>query len=58
MPKKELAIFVAVDLILVAAAILAAFRHVKIIYVILFFFILSAINGMFLIVTLVRRPRL
>jgi hypothetical protein len=58
MPKKELAIFVVVDLILVAAAILAAFRHVKIVYVILFFFILSAINGMFLIVTLVRRPRI
>ena len=56
MPKKELAIFVVIDVVLVVAAIVAAFHHVKIIYVILGFFVLSAINGVFLIVTMVKRP--
>jgi hypothetical protein len=57
MPKKELAIFVVIDLILVVAAIVAAFRHVKIVYVISAFFVLSAVNGVVLIVTVVKRPR-
>ena len=55
MPKKELAIFVIVDVILVLAAIMAAIRHVKIAYVIGAFALLSVINGLFLIVTVVRR---
>ena len=57
-PKENFAIFVIVDVILVVAAIIAAFRHVKILYVILAFFVLSAINGLFLIVAVVRRPRI
>ena len=55
MPKKELSIFVVIDLVLVALAIIAAFRHVKILYVVLTFALLSVINGIFLIVTLVRK---
>ena len=56
MPKKELAVFVVIDVILVVAAIVAAFHHVQILYVIAGFFVLSAINGVFLIVTVVKRP--
>jgi hypothetical protein len=56
MPKKEIAIFVVIDIILVAAAIVAAFRHVKILYVIVAFAVLSVLNGLILIITLVRRP--
>jgi hypothetical protein len=55
MPKKEIAIFVVIDVILVAAAIVAAFRHVKILYVIVAFAVLSVLNGLILIITLVRR---
>ena len=55
MPKKELAIFVIVDVILVVAAVVAAIRHVKIAYVIGAFALLSVINGLLLIVTVVRR---
>jgi hypothetical protein len=55
MPKKQLAVFVVVDLILVVAAIVAALRHVKILYVMLGFIAFSVINGIFLIVTVVRR---
>lgn len=57
MPKRELTIFVVIDLLLVAAVLIAVFHHVKILYVILVFFILSAINGLFLIFAVVRRPR-
>lgn len=56
MPKKELAIFVIVDVVLVIAAIIAAFRHVKIVYVLFGFLVLSVINGILLIVTTVRKP--
>ena len=55
MPKKQLAIFVIVDLILVAAVLVAVFHHLKIVYVMLAFIVLSVINGIFLIVTVVRR---
>lgn len=55
MPKKQLALFVIVDLLLVAAAIVAALRHVKVLYVMLGFIAFSVINGIFLIVTVVRR---
>jgi hypothetical protein len=54
MPKKQIAIFVVVDLILVIAALVAVFRHVKILYVLLAFTFLSVMNGIFLIVTVVK----
>jgi hypothetical protein len=54
MPKKQIAIFVVVDLILVVAVLVAVFRHVKILYVLLAFTFLSVINGIFLIVTVVK----
>ena len=57
MPKKELAIFVIIDLILVAAAIIAAFQHVKVLYIIVVFALLTVINGLVLIVSLVKQPR-
>ena len=57
MPKKELAIFVIIDLILVAAAIIAVFRHVKVLYVIAVFALLTVINGLIVIVSLVKQPR-
>lgn len=56
MPKKELAIFVIIDLILVAAAIIGVFQHVKVLYVISAFAVLSVLNGLFLIVAAVKRP--
>jgi len=55
MPKKQLAVFVVVDLILVTAAIVAVVRHVKVFYVMMGFIAFSVINGIFLIVTVVRR---
>ena len=55
MPKKQIAIFVIVDLVLVAAALIAAFQHVKISYVILGFAVLSVLNGIFLIVSVVKK---
>ena len=55
MPKKELAVFVVVDLILVALAIFAAFRHVRVLYVMLGFIAFSVVNGIFLIVMVVRK---
>ena len=54
MPKKQIAIFVIIDVILVAAALIAVFRHVQIGYVILAFAVLSVLNGIFLIVTVVK----
>jgi hypothetical protein len=56
MPKRELAIFVIIDLILVATVIVAVFHHVKVLYVISAFAVLSVLNGIFLIVTVVKRP--
>ena len=55
MPKKQLLVFVVVDLILVAAAIVAVLRHVKPLHVMMGFIAFSVINGIFLIVTVVRR---
>lgn len=55
MPKKQLAVFVIVDLVLVATAIVAALRHVKVLYVMLGFIAFSVVNGVFLIVTVVRK---
>lgn len=55
MPKKQLAVFVVVDLILVTAAIIAVLRHVKVFYVMLGFIVFSVVNGIFLIVTVVRK---
>ncbi|PYY11603.1 MAG: hypothetical protein DMG61_18525 [Acidobacteria bacterium] len=55
MPKKQLIVFVIVDLILVAAAIVAVLRHVKVLYVMLGFIAFSIINGIFLIITVVRK---
>ena len=55
MPKRQIAIFVAIDLILVAAVVIAVFRHVPILYAMAAFVVLSVINGVFLIVTVVKR---
>jgi len=55
MPKKQLIVFIIVDLILVAAAIAAVLRHVKVLYVMLGFIAFSIINGIFLIITVVRK---
>jgi hypothetical protein len=54
MPKRQIAIFVAVDLILVAAVIIAVFRHISIVYAMAAFVVLSVINGLLLIVTVVK----
>ncbi|HET9743338.1 MAG TPA: hypothetical protein VFQ00_11360 [Terriglobales bacterium] len=53
-PKKELAIFVGVDLVLVVAMIVAVFHHVPVFYAMMAFIVLSVINGIFLIVFAVR----
>jgi len=57
MPKKQLAVFVFFDLILVAVAIVAVLRHVKVLYVMMGFIAFSVINGLFLIVTVVRNTK-
>jgi hypothetical protein len=54
MPKKQIAIFVVIDVILVVAAVIAAFRHVKILHVMMAFIVLSVVNGILLIVTALR----
>lgn len=54
MPKRQIAVFVVIDVILVAAVLVAAFQHVKILYVLLAFTLLSVINGVILIVTVVK----
>jgi len=56
MPKRAITIFVVIDVLLVAAAIIAAFGHVKILYVIIGFAVFSAINGIILILSLVKSP--
>jgi len=53
--KKQIAVFVIVDVILVAAVLVAVFHHVQISYVILGFAVLSVLNGIFLIVTVVKK---
>lgn len=54
MPKRQIAVFVAIDVILVAAVLVAVFQHVKILYVLLAFTLLSVINGVVLIVSVVK----
>lgn len=54
MPKTQIAIFVVIDVILVIAVVVAAFHHVKILYVMTAFIVLSVINGIFLIVTVLK----
>lgn len=57
MPKKQIAIFVVIDVILVVAVLVAAFHHMKILYVLLAFTLLSVLNGLVLIVTVVKNTK-
>ncbi|HEU5234917.1 MAG TPA: hypothetical protein VFU50_18825 [Terriglobales bacterium] len=57
MPKKQIAIFVVIDVILVVAVLVAAFHHMKILYVLLAFTLLSVLNGVVLIVTVVKNTK-
>ena len=57
MPKKQIAIFVVIDVILVAAVLVAAFHHVKILYVLLAFTFLSVLNGIVLIVVVLKNTK-
>jgi len=57
MPKKQIAIFVVIDVILVAAVLVAAFHHVKILYVLLAFTFLSVLNGIVLIVAVLKNTK-
>lgn len=57
MPKKQIVLFVVIDVILVVAVLIAAFQHVKILYVLLAFTFLSVINGIVLIVTVVKNTK-
>ena len=57
MPKKQIAIFVVIDVILVIAVLVAAFHHMKILYVLLAFTLLSVLNGVVLIVTVVKNTK-
>jgi hypothetical protein len=54
-PKTQIAIFVAVDLLLVAAVIYAVIRHVPVRQAMYAFIALSVLNGIALIVAVVRR---
>jgi hypothetical protein len=56
MPKKQLITFVVIDLILVAIVIVAVLNHVRVLYAMLAFIVLSSINGIYLIVTVIRKP--
>jgi len=55
MPKQQLAIFVLIDLILIAAVLVAVFQHMKVLYVMPAFILFSVLNSIFLIVTVVKR---
>ena len=57
MPKKQILLFVVIDVILVTAVLIAAFQHLKILYVLLAFTFLSVINGIVLIVTVVKNTK-
>ena len=57
MPKKQIAIFVVIDVVLVAAVLVAAFHHMKILYILLAFTLLSVLNGIVLIVTVVKNTK-
>ena len=58
MPKKQIAIFVVIDVILVAAVLVAAFHHMKILYVLLAFTLLSVLNGIVLILAVLKNTKL
>ena len=55
MPKKQLAIFVLIDLVLIGGVLVAVFQHMKILYVMLAFILFSVINSIILMVTVVKR---
>ena len=57
MPKKQIAMFVVIDVILVVAVLIAAFHHMNILYVLLAFTLLSVLNGIVLIVTVVKNTK-
>ncbi len=57
MPKKQIVLFVVIDVVLVIGVLMAAFRHVKILYVLLAFTFLSVINGIVLIVRVVKNTK-
>ena len=57
MPKRELIIFVVIDLLLIIAAIIAVIHRVRVLNVIIGFAVLSVINGLWLIVTVVQKTK-
>lgn len=57
MPKKQIAIFVVVDTILVVAVLVAVFHHLKILYVLLAFSLFSVLNSILLIVTVLKNTK-
>ena len=57
MPKKQIATFVVIDVILAVAVLVAVFHHMRILYVLLAFTLLSVINGILLIVTVVKNTK-
>lgn len=57
MPKKQIAIFVVIDVILAAAVLVAVFHHMKILYVLIAFTLLSVINGVVLIVAVLKHTK-
>lgn len=57
MPNKQIATFVVIDVILVVAVLVAVFHHMRILYVLLAFTLLSVINGILLIVTVVKNTK-
>ena len=56
MPKKQLITFVVIDVILMVAVIIAVFRHVRVLYAMMGFILLSSLNGTYLIVKVLKRP--
>ncbi len=57
MLKKQIAIFVVIDVILVVAVLIAVFHHIKILYVLLAFTLLSVLNGIVLIITVLKNTK-
>ena len=57
MPKKQIAIFVVIDVVLVIAVLVAVFHHMRILYVLLAFTLLSVLNGIVLIVTVIKNTK-
>jgi hypothetical protein len=56
MPKKQLITFVIIDVILMVAVIIAVFRHVRVLYAMMAFILLSCLNGIYLIMKVLKRP--